>query len=311
MSKPFLTYEQQIKKLTEKGMEIPDKDYATQLLKNNSYFSMLSGYKQPFKKRDGTYKKGVSIKDIHALYKFDEDLRHIFLEYILIVERKIKSLLSYAFSERFGFSQNSYLNAGNFDYDVKDTGKIKAVNELVSVLTKITTPPFQYKYIKHQHEEHGNIPLWVTVKALTFGNISKMYSLSIPSIKTSVSKEFSNVSEGELERMLDVLSRFRNICAHDERLYDFRLNKKEIWDTDVHSQLNVKKQKGKYTQGKNDLFAVLIALTYLIDQAMIVELCNKIKFQIDALCGVSNFVPYEKLLKQMGFPKNWEEIAEI
>ena len=52
-------------------------------------------------------------------------------------------------------------------------------------------------------------------------------------------------------------------------------------------------------------------LKYLIDKAMIVELCNEIKLQIDVLRRVSNFVPYEKLLKQMGFPQNWEEISEI
>ena len=49
MCKPFLTYDQQIDKLIKKGLTVNDKDHAIELLKNNSYFSLISGYKEPFK----------------------------------------------------------------------------------------------------------------------------------------------------------------------------------------------------------------------------------------------------------------------
>lgn len=45
--KPFLTYEQQITKLIDKGLTIPDKNYALELLKKHSYFALISGYKNP------------------------------------------------------------------------------------------------------------------------------------------------------------------------------------------------------------------------------------------------------------------------
>lgn len=311
MDKPFLTYEGQINKLIEKGVDIPDAVYAIRMLKCNSYFSMITGYKKPFKNNDGTYKKGTSFNDIYALYKFDENLRHIFLEYILIVERKIKSLLSYSFSEKFGSSQTYYLDVNNFDYSCDNTDKRKAIDKLVSLLKNKTTPPFQYKYTAHQYEAHKNIPLWVMVKTLSFGNISKMYSLSLPNIKTGVSKEFANIRENELERMIDLMSRFRNICAHDERLYDFRLNKKSIPDMEVHSKLGIKKENGKYRQGKNDLFSLLICLKYLIDKEQLKELCEKINEQINNLCKASSLLPLSMLYKKTGFPNNWRDITEL
>lgn len=197
---------------------------------------MISGYKEPFKNKDGSYKKGTAFEDVYALYKFDENLRHIFLEYIMIVERKIKSLLSYVFSKEFGSSQSSYLDKSNYDYNKNDPDKIQEINKLIDILTEKTNPPFQYKYMEHQSNKHNNIPLWVTIKTLTFGNISKMYSLSLPIIKTQVSMEFVGVRENDIERMIDVLSRFRNICAHDERVYDYRLKKKEISNTKLHSE---------------------------------------------------------------------------
>lgn len=52
--KPFLTYEQQINKLmNEKGLIITDIENATKLLKEHSYYALISGYKQPFKAGDG------------------------------------------------------------------------------------------------------------------------------------------------------------------------------------------------------------------------------------------------------------------
>ena len=55
--KPFMTYEQQIKMLRDdKNLEIKDENYAVSLLKQYSYFALISGYKAPFKAKDGKYK---------------------------------------------------------------------------------------------------------------------------------------------------------------------------------------------------------------------------------------------------------------
>ena len=101
--KPFMTYEQLIYKLEdEKKLEISDHDYAIKLLKEHSYFALISGYKGPFKQKNGTYKIHVSIQDIYALYLFDDALRALFLQYILKIEKHMKSLISYSFCEAYG-----------------------------------------------------------------------------------------------------------------------------------------------------------------------------------------------------------------
>ena len=49
MANPFLSYDQQINKLTgEKGLLIPDCDYAIAILKKTSYFALICAYKDPF-----------------------------------------------------------------------------------------------------------------------------------------------------------------------------------------------------------------------------------------------------------------------
>ena len=107
--KPFMTYEQLIYKLEdEKKLEISDHDYAIKLLKEHSYFALISGYKGPFKQKNGTYKIHVSIQDIYALYLFDDALRALFLQYILKIEKHMKSLISYSFCEAYGEEQQHY-----------------------------------------------------------------------------------------------------------------------------------------------------------------------------------------------------------
>ena len=104
MGKFFLSYEEQLKKLREeKALNILDKDYALEMLKRYSYYSLISGYKKEFKNPDTTlYRSDVYFEDIVALYEFDENLRGLFLKYLQKIERQIKSYISYYFCEKYG-----------------------------------------------------------------------------------------------------------------------------------------------------------------------------------------------------------------
>lgn len=90
--KQFLTYDEQICFLEEtKGLTISDKEYAKRILLKTGYFPLINGYKEVFKKSTfNQFKKGIRFEDIYELYCFDNDLRNIFLKYILMVERNIK-----------------------------------------------------------------------------------------------------------------------------------------------------------------------------------------------------------------------------
>lgn len=309
--KPFLTYEEQIEKLRspDKGLIITDDFLAKKLLRKISYFSLISGYKSPFKQNDNHYKKGTRLEDIFALYTFDDNLRYILLKYILIVENHIKSLMSYTFTEQFGASQQQYLIATNYDYS--DAIKQNQINLLIIKLTEIISPPYDVRYIRHQAEKYGNVPLWVTIKAMTFGSVSKMYSLFTQSMQSKISKHFEGINESDLKRMLDLISRFRNVCAHNERLYCYKYNRGSINDCALHQKLSVAKNKnGQFKYGKSDLFALIISLKYLLDDEEFDEMNKKIICEVDSLFKKTNQIQMNQLLKYMGFPLNWKEINE-
>ena len=303
--KPFLTYNQQIKKLTDKGLMISDYDTALQLLKEHSYFALISGYKNPFKAKNGMYKPHVTLDDVFALYSFDDTLRNTILSNILKVEKHIKSLISYSFCETYGEEQQHYLNATKYNYSAANQSEI---NDLIGRLSKIASNPKDYSYIMHQKQKHGNIPLWVMMKALPLGSVSKLYSFLPQNIQCKVSIEFDQISENELVRMLDLLARIRNVCAHNERLFNYRYNKGAINDTYIHKHLNIPKHNVQYKKGKQDLFAVIITLKYLLSENEFSCFIEEIHTALEKLLTSTRQLQRSQMYKYMGFPSNWTEI---
>ncbi len=240
-------------------------------------------------------------------YIFDDALRAMILRNILIVEKHIKSLISYSFCETYGEDQQHYLNATKYNYSQTNQSDI---NDLIGRLSKIATDPKDYSYIKHQIKQHGNIPLWVMMKALTLGTVSKFYSFLPQNIQAKVSIEFEHVTENELIRMLDLLARVRNVCAHNERLYNYRYNKGAINDTAIHEYLHIRKANVQYVKGKQDLFAVIIVLKYLLSQDEFSQFIDDIEHALKVLFNSTRQLQETQMYKYMGFPANWLDIKD-
>lgn len=317
MDKPFKTYEELVVKLRdEKKLNIPDESRVIELLKKHSYFSLVSGYKSLFKLPNGEYRPGTTIEDLLALFEFDNQLRDIFFHAIQIIEKHIKSLLSYAFVEKYGESQAAYLDFHNYQFvglSQEDTYfRCAEVKRLIQVFTDKVRPPFGQKYLEHQWNQHQNIPLWVLLKAVTLGTASKMYSLCTQDIQASVSKEFPQVLEHQLTGMLDLLTGVRNVCAHNERLYDFNTGKKRaIQAMPLHAQLGIGKKKSYYKKGQSDLFAAVVCFKYLLPPDEFQTTMGELKEAINSLCTRTKQFQENKILCCMGFPPNWYDSISL
>lgn len=304
--KPFLTYDQQLQKLTYKGLSISNYDSAKEALKEISYYSLISGYKTLFKDTfSERYRRNTSFDEIIALYHFDEELRALFLKHILHIERKIKSLVSYYFCEVHGENQQEYLSLNNYTVTRQNSHDAQ---RLIDTLRGIVTLPSHYKYIEHYAIHYQNVPLWVAMNAITFGQLSKLYQYLPNSIQSKISREYQHISERQLHQFLRVLTSCRNVCAHSERLYSFNVNE-SIPDTVLHRKLNIPRINGQYACGKSDLFSVIIALRYLLDpnefRTLKYHLSSLIRNVLRQCPSLTDFQLYE----QMGFPLNWSKIT--
>ena len=308
MQKPFLSFGEQITYLeTTKKLTIQDTAYAEAMLKRIGYFTLIGGYKQPFKNpTTRNYKDGVRFEDIVALYFFDENLRELFLKYILKIERHIRTLLAYHFTQKHGERQETYLNLQNYRVDAKN---IDDVRRLLSTLGHLANQNSDYPYINHQRVLYGNVPLWVLLNGVTFGSLSKFYKLTTPDIQSKIAQNFDKVNQKQLGKYLSVMTKFRNVCAHGERLFSYQ-TRNDIPDTPLHQKMKLAKIGTQYAQGKHDLFAIVIAFRYLLPnddfKRFKASLLSVIRHYLKSPGAMSE----ESLYAYMGFPLNWSNITK-
>lgn len=304
--KEFSSFDRQIEIICEK-IAIRDKDEAKEALKKIGYFQLMGGYKSLFR-IPGTkkYKEGTSFEEIVSLYEFDVELRELFFRYLLQIERNLRSLMSYYFTETYGAAQKEYLNPQNYDLAKKNQ---YTVERLIATLERAANTQ-DYAYINYYREQYGDIPLWVLSNVLTFGNLSKMFRVFPQSLKSKVSKNFAPLNPHQMKQFLSVLTKYRNVCAHGERLFTYK-TVDAIADTPIHQELAIEKSGNQYKYGKQDLFAVVIAFYYLLPEKDFSCFSQNLLKIIQTVSGQLIHVEERELLEKMGFPQNWEKLVLI
>lgn len=303
---PFLTNEQLLDKLVnDKELIINNAKLAEEKLKECGYFNIIGGYKVPFiNPSTRKYENNTTFDDIYALYQFDIQLKKLFLSYLCQIERKVAVSIAYAFSEEHGNAQSEYLDKDNYNNIPSNITKIE---KLINVLERALHGN-KHEYINHHRSIKGNVPLRILVNALTIGNISSLYALSKHSVRSKVSHNFAHVNERELEQYLKVLVMFRNMCAHNERLFSSYAHS-EIPNTILHSKLRIPLRGEQYIYGKRDLFSLVIAFRYLLPKEDFLIFKKTLVNIIAKYLKNSNRLGETELLKYMGFPMNWKSIT--
>ena len=306
--KVFKTLDEQISNLREKGLVIDDEKYAKEVLLRENYF-FLHGYRYPFLKSrdDKVYIKGTRFEELYSLFLFDRQLRNIMFKHLLVVENNLKSIISYQLSRKYGFKEKDYLNPYNFNYTQE---KKKQVNDLLGKMKRqIKTNAMQHSATRHYMTNYGYIPLWVLVKVLSFGIVTELFSVLKKEEQYDI-VELYNLDVKDFSSYLTILSNYRNLCAHEDILYDNRTNK-SIEDTKYHRALHIEMLNNEYIYGKNDLFALIIILKDMLKKDEFKSFILEISQAIDNLEYNLKTIPVLKILDRMGFPMNWQDIVDI
>ena len=308
MAKPYLNVDQQIQNLvSRKGLIVNDVPFAKRKLTDISYVSLIGGYKVPFiDSMTRKYVGDTTFEDIVALYRFDKDLRLLTFGCLTTAEEKMRQLVVDAFCSRFGEQQAAYLDAKNYR---SESAYSKSVSKLINGYLKKAVTDQEHSYIVHQRRSHHNVPLWNTLKILTFGSISKMYSLLQYHQRAQVAGEFPFNTDRTLASAIDCMTYFRNVCAHNERLFTFQLNQRTFPDTPLHQKLGIPKKGNEYIVGKKDYFGLVIALRYILPRDEFLIYKRQLKRLIDSYSRKNSRIPKADLLKMMGMPSNWENIT--
>lgn len=306
--KQFKNLDEQIEIFKYKGLVVKNEQYAKDVLLRENYF-FLTGYRHLFMQKDNTkvYKKGATFEELYSLFLFDRQLRNLLFKNLLIVENNAKSIFSYQLSKKYGYKENDYLRPANFDMSPE---KSRQVNDLIRKMKRqIRVNGSQHSATMHYLNNYGYIPLWVLVKVLSFGIISEFYSILKKEDKIAISRVY-NIEVDDLTNYLSILANYRNVCAHEDILYENK-TQRIINNTVYHILLGIQKKDGEYVKGKNDLFALIIILRQILSNDDVKNLISELDRIIDNLRINLHTISIDKVLDRMGFPENWKEIANI
>ena len=308
MIKEFKTIEQQIDILRKKGLIIDDENMAYNILLKENYF-FINGYRLLFMNSpsDRTFVVGSTFSELYALFLFDRYSRNIFFKNLLIIENRLKSVISYQLSKKYGYREKDYLNLRNFTNNPEKKRMVKDVVDKMKRQIRINAS--RHNATMHYLKNYGYIPLWVLVKVLSFGMVCELFLILKDEDKTEISSIFG-VSNKYMDDFLPILSNYRNLCAHEDIVFNYK-TERVIPDTEYHKRLNIFRMDDEYIYGKNDLFAVIIMFKYLLEEDEFRLMLKEFNYEFEKLDAKIDSISVEKILDTMGIPKNYMEILDM
>lgn len=308
MEKLFKTLDEQIGILKEKGLIIENEEYAKEILLRENYF-FINGYRTLLMNsyQDKTFILGATFKELYSIFLFDRSIRNILFKNLMVIENQLKSIVSYQLSKKYGYRDKDYLNIKNF---TKEKFKNRRVRDIIEKMKRqVRNNGAHHMATQHYITNYGYIPMWVMVKVLSFGIVCELYSILKNEDQVSVADMFG-VTTNYMESFLPILSNYRNLCAHEDIVYDHR-TEKGIVNTPYHEKMHIPVMDDEYIYGKNDIFSVFIIFKYLLREEDFRMMMREINYEIEKLDGVINSIPINKILDRMGIPDNYMDLVDL
>lgn len=240
MHKPFTSIDDQVALLRKCGV-ICDGNTATALMREG-YYSVVNGYKDPFldigagaAAGDDRFLPGTRFDDILSLFDFDRRLRFAVFKAITLAEAALRTTCAYCFSQDHLDEPNAYLNRENLFQPPSEPHDIVAgvMRTVRKIIDKGGKDPQKggKAYLHHCIVCHdGEVPLWVLANDMSIGQVTTFYRVMSHAERGAVARQFESlyaeshrksitITSAKLDSIYSRIKNFRNICAHDERLY--------------------------------------------------------------------------------------------
>lgn len=304
-TKTYLTINELIDYIKSKGIVVSNEEETKEILKQNNYY-VIMGYKDLFIK-DNKYKDNVSFDNIYSLYKFDRELKMLFLNTLLDVENIIKNAIVNQFCSTYGFKEDNYLNKDNYNMTHTYLPKIMGIFKQQIEEKKKNNVAVEY-YIN----TYNFVPFWIISKVLSFGLIKDLYNIMKKTdervIKDSVC-HFKDTKIKHLYTQLQLMVHKRNNTAHDEIFFNDIDRKLLIHKTEEHKKFNLSNNRS----GLNDTLGLLICIKNILPKKDYNKLIEDLSSLIDNYINNNNVITKKELLNEMHLPVNyeilkWEEV---
>ncbi len=316
LSKPFKTIQEQIELLHKRGLVISDYSKTKKYLLTNNYYSIINGYSKYFTDQHNNYIQGANFSEITYTYFYDKEIKYTFLKAILEAEKHIKSILAYVFSEAYPTTPYFYLDYQNYDYKKNKRTVPFVIRQIVKIIDKHKSSR-KSNSIQHYFNKHNDVPFWVIVDYLTFGDILAILKSLPLSLQDRIAKKsYSFISEhctikknftrDMLISFVENLAETRNVCAHDNRLYGFKCRNSLKYYPDLHDKHNIKN-----TDAKSSPYHTMIALQCFLSANEYAKLHNTLLSRFKDFSKHLHTLSIDFFLNELGFPPNWQQSNKL
>jgi abortive infection bacteriophage resistance protein len=238
--------------LQQRGMSIPDLTETERFLSNVNYYRFRP-YLEPFVDqatncRLRPFYVGTAFDTVVERYIFDMRLRTLLLQAFNYIEISLRTQWTYHLSYSHGGGEYAHLDPSLFSGE-------KYIEHLAK--------------LKEDYEDRGrnlhpydfnNCPIWAISEVMSFGQISRWYNSTIPTVRQLVSDHYQ-LHQRILRSLLRHLGTVRNFCAHHELL----------WDRGFITKFSLPKQMGGFLSPRTffnesqhgKLYNTLVMIAYL------------------------------------------------
>ncbi|NJI58521.1 Abi family protein [Microbacterium oxydans] len=238
-AKNWLSVEQQVERLTEHGLQIPDGNRAAKILAAIGYYR-LTGYLYPFRMSEeyvddedrtrvrvlSRYRPGTRLSHAEELIDFDRQLRLLVLDGIERIEVAVRMRLGYVLGRASAFAYEdptrftaAFITDGT---DIRDPNSSTHVQWLQRVRSRQASS--DEKFVEHFRQKYDDrMPVWALTEILELGHLSVLYRGMNQVDAEEVALAFGVPTKRLMASWLASLNYMRNVAAHHARLFNRKL----------------------------------------------------------------------------------------
>lgn len=334
--KPFLSLEEQLKLLVDRGMEVRDSERALRSLRAIGYYR-LSGYWYPFRApskaaadpRPSQFVGGTTLDQVLEIYRFDERLRAELLRAISRIEIALRFWVGHRLGKRGPFAHmdptqldrvwaEEHKRICNRPACSADCSWWDSEHEQWAGKQKRVEKISSEAFVAHIYENYGEpLPVWTATETMSFESLNRLYAGMVPQDREQVAADFEvfrddgNGDAASFANWLEHLRQCRNVCAHHARLWNrnhtapLAVPKSAAELQHLVSPIMDESGSRNVSRASRRTYGTLTLVAFLLAR---IDDSNDVRNDlVQMVLGFA--VQYPERLKSMGFPNDWKDQA--
>jgi len=247
-TKPWLSCQDQVSLLEQRGLVITDAAVAAQFLRHVNYYR-FSGYCLAFEHSRHQFIPGTTFEQIEYAYEFDRGLRDLIDEALEIVELDLRTTIAYTFGQRYG--PFGHTESASFFHRFQHDDWLDSLREQAGRSSELFVTHFRANYV-----EFPDLPIWMATEIMSFGVLSRMFMGMLRRDQSAAASRYGRQPH-DLASWMHHLVYIRNLCAHHGRLWD------RVWTIKPNAPAG-KRWSAPLLPGNDRLFVTLLILRSLL-----------------------------------------------